>query len=302
VALAADLSEVPCVHTIGANGRVWSIVAAGSTVYLGGTFTQITDTDGKTFTRNNLAAIDANTVHLLQDWNPNASNTNGDLKVRAMALSSDGTRLFVGAPSARWVANPTADWRLYIDTATGNATSWNAGNVMGSVWALAASANRHYVGGDFTAVAGQPRERLAAVSPPTGVLDPTWKPRAHKLDGNTSTVRALHLSADGSLVYAGGLLQPFLRLSNGQSRCDRRHNRCPQHLIPPQPGRCRIVHRRLWGERVCGHGRPLEGIESFDGTTGQLRWSAPGGHPDPRATCRQSRSGMIRYTLADTSI
>ena len=60
---------------VGANGRIWSIVAAGETVYLGGAFTQVTDTDGKTYTRNNLAAIDANTGRLLQGWNPNATRT-----------------------------------------------------------------------------------------------------------------------------------------------------------------------------------------------------------------------------------
>jgi hypothetical protein len=166
VAVAADLSEVPDVHTIGANGRVWSIVAAGNTVYLGGAFTQITDTDGKTYQRNNLAAIDANTGRLLQNWNPNASNTNGDLKVRAMALSPDGSRLFVGGTFSRMSGQPHSRLAA-IDTATGNATSWNAGKVTGSVWALDASANRLYVGGDFTAVAGQPREHLASVSPST---------------------------------------------------------------------------------------------------------------------------------------
>lgn len=37
------------------------------------------------------------------------------------------------------------------------------------------------------------------------------------------------------------------------------------------------------GNVYVGTGDPLEGIESFGGTTGNLRWSVPGGHPDPRA-------------------
>src|SRR5215204_3827417 len=151
------IGEVADPGTVGANGRIWSIVAAGDTVYLGGTFTQVTDTDGKTYQRNNLAAIDANTGHLLQGWNPNATRSSGSSEVRAMALSSDGTRLFVGGTFTR--VGGTSHSRLAaIDTTTGQATSWNPGSVTGTVYALAASASRSYAGGDFTSVAGQPRE------------------------------------------------------------------------------------------------------------------------------------------------
>src|SRR5215204_4613164 len=95
------IGEVADPGTVGANGRIWSIVAAGDTVYLGGNHTQVTDTDGKTYQRNNLAAIDANTGHLLQGWNPNATNSSGSSEVRAMALSRDGSRLFVGGTFSR---------------------------------------------------------------------------------------------------------------------------------------------------------------------------------------------------------
>jgi hypothetical protein len=283
VALAAALSKVPDAHTIGANGRVWSIVAVGNTVYLGGAFTKITDTDGKTFTRNNLAAIDATTGRLLQNWNPNASNANGDLKVRAMALSSDGSRLFVGGTFTR-MSGQSHSRLAAIDPSTGAVLGgWNAGNVTGSVWALAASANRLYIGGDFTAVAAQPRERLAAVDPSTGVLDPTWKPRAHKLDGNTSTVRALHLSSDGTLVYAGGFFNHISDQRTGNLAAINATTGTLNTTFLPNQNDVVLCMDVSGGNMYVGTGDPLEGIESFNGTTGQLRWSVPGGHPDPRA-------------------
>src|SRR5215208_2994835 len=109
--------------TVGANGRIWSIVAAGETVYLGGAFTQITDTDGKIYARNNLAAIDANTGRLLQSWDPTATRDPSDTsQVRAMELSSDGTRLFVGGTFSTMSGQPHSRLAA-IDTATGRATS-----------------------------------------------------------------------------------------------------------------------------------------------------------------------------------
>jgi hypothetical protein len=60
VALAA-LSNTPDAGTVETNGRVWDVLRAGDTIYLAGAFTQISDTDGTTVARNNLAAIDART-------------------------------------------------------------------------------------------------------------------------------------------------------------------------------------------------------------------------------------------------
>jgi hypothetical protein len=269
--------------TIGANGRIWSIVAEGDTVYLGGDFTQVTDTDGKTYTRNNLAAIDANTGRLLQSWNPNATNSNGTSKVRAMALSRDGSRLFVGGTFSR--VGGTARGRLAaVDPTTGGLVGgWNAVNVEGSVWALATSVSRLYVGGDFTAVNGQARERLAAVDAATGALDSTWKPRAYRGDGQDATVRTLHLSADGTRVYAGGFFNHISDQRTGKLAAMNAATGALDAIFRANQDDVVLCMDVSGGNLYVGTGDPLEGIESFDGTTGQLRWSVPGGHPDPRA-------------------
>jgi WD40 repeat protein len=69
--------------------------------------------------------------------------------------------------------------------------------VSGTVYAIAYSGDRIFIGGDFTAVGGQPRSNAAALRP-DGRLDPTWQPNP---DG---IVRAIAASADGSRVFLGG--------------------------------------------------------------------------------------------------
>ena len=68
----------------------------------------------------------------------------------------------------------------------------------GMVWAIAASADgsRVFVGGDFTKVDGQTRNRIAAFDTATGALVSTWKPSV--------SYRVKALAVSGSTVYLGG--------------------------------------------------------------------------------------------------
>ena len=87
-----------------------------------------------------------------------------------------------------------------VDLATGDVLPWNP-DVNGVVRALALSPDGRtlYIGGDFTSVTGQPRNYLAALdtTSTSNALLP-WNPDAD------AVVRALLLSADGRIVYAGG--------------------------------------------------------------------------------------------------
>ena len=71
------------------------------------------------------------------------------------------------------------------------------------MWALAASATRLYVGGDFTAVNGQPRERLAAVDPTTGEIGP-WAPHVPCCGAGNLGVWALETDPLRGRLYVGG--------------------------------------------------------------------------------------------------
>jgi hypothetical protein len=280
-AALAALSNTPDKSAVEANGRVWDILRVGDKVYLAGSFTRITDKSGTTFTRNNLAAINADTGQVTA-WNPNATNSSRTSSVRSMALSSGGTRLFVGGTFTK-VGGLTRNRLAAIDLAKGTPVkTWSAG-ANSTVYAVSVSGSRLYMGGAFKTVAGQPRERLAAVDTSTGALDPTWKPRAHRGDGNTATVRTLDVSADGTRVYVGG----FFDHISGQWRHKLAAlNASTGALVSSfdPDTRNNILAMDVADGRVfVGTGDNLEGIEAFDAATGRRYWSIPGGHPDPGA-------------------
>lgn len=275
IALAA-VSDVPDEGTVGANGRVFDILVSDEKIYLAGTFTQLTDTDGTTVARNYLAAIDANTGKVTP-WNPNANNT-----VRTLALSSDGSRLFVGGNFAS-VGGINRNRLAAIDPVTGEVDRTWAVGVNSTVWALSVSGSRLYLGGDFTKVKQVPRERLAAVDTDTAELDANWTPSAHRLDGNRSTVYAMDVSADGSRVYAGGLFNHISGIRTEKLAALEATTGALDPLFAPATQNHIIAMDVSGGSVYVGTGDPLEGIEAFDATTGQLRWSVPGGHPDPGA-------------------
>src|SRR5215217_540339 len=144
-AALAALSDLPDSNTPGANGRISDILVSGDTIYLAGSFTQITDKDGNTFTRNNLAAVDANTGAVTA-WDPDARSTSGTSSVRTMALSSDGSRMFVGGTFSS-VGGLARNRLAAIDltSATGAVDrKWSGAGVNNVVRALAVSGNRLY--------------------------------------------------------------------------------------------------------------------------------------------------------------
>jgi hypothetical protein len=279
VTLAA-LSNTPD-DSVRANGRVWDILRAGDKVYLAGSFTRITNENGTTFARNNLAAIDALTGQVTA-WNPSATSSSNTSSVRSMALSSDGSRLFVGGTFTR-VGGTTRNRLAAIDTTTGAVDKKFSVGANSTVHALAVSGNRLYVGGDFSSVASQPRERLAAVDANTGALDLNWTPRAYRPDGNTSTVRALEVSTDGTRVYAGGHFNHISGQRTGKLAAINAATGALDATFRPGTDNV-IIAMDVWGGRVIvGAGDPLEGIEAFDATTGKRYWSIAGGHPAPQA-------------------
>jgi Ca2+-binding RTX toxin-like protein len=199
-----------------------------------------------------------------------------------MALSLDGSRLYIGGTFTR-IGNRTRNHLAAIDPATGALDrQWSAG-VNSTVFALSVSGSRLYLGGAFTKVKGEQREHLAAVDAATATLDPVWTPRAHRLDGNKGTVRALDVSADGTLIYAGGLFNHISDIRTEKLAALDATTGAVDPVFRPATQNRIIAMDVSGGSVYVGTGDPLEGIESFDATTGQLRWSVPGGHPDPAA-------------------
>lgn len=159
----------------------------GRRLFLGGEFTAVGGVD-----RFGLAAVDgeAGTVEA-------AFSATVVGRVRALALSPDGGRLYAGGRIDPGGGQPRRGLAA-LDAATGAAQPWHP-EVVGRVDALLAapSGGRVYVGGDFAQAGGQDRAHLARLDPATGVAD-AWAP------ATDAPVSALALSADGGRLYLGG--------------------------------------------------------------------------------------------------
>jgi hypothetical protein len=246
----------------------------GDRIYLAGNFTQLTNTDGTIVARNNLAAIDANTGRVDPDWNPNVTRPSSPStsSVRAMALSSDGSRLFVGGTFTN-VGGLNRNRLAAIDVASGQVNNqWNAG-VNSTVWALAVSGNSVYAGGDFTTVKSLPRTHIAKLDASTGNPYPNWTPSADQISPNHyGSVRALTFPQDQSRLYVGGYFQSISGQQTGNLvALDPTTGALDSGFRPGENNGIQCVAVAN-GRVFAGTGDPLEGIEAFDATTGQFAW------------------------------
>jgi hypothetical protein len=134
--------------------------------------------------------------------------TNSGGKVFAVIRS--GNYIYVGGQFTSIRSSPTGQSfaatnlaRFNADTGVGDST-WTpdvtgADMTTTTVYSLAASNGKIFVGGKFGAVNGIPRRNFAAVSPDTGAVDPTIDP---VVGTEASIVRAM--IASSSKVYIGG--------------------------------------------------------------------------------------------------
>ena len=179
---------------------VRALAVSGSTVYVGGDFTQI---GGKV--RNQIAALNASTG-AATNWNPNAnSGTGGYTLVDALVVS--GSTVYAGGHFSA-IGGQARKNIAALNTTSGAATGWHPQAAGGNelVTALVVSNSTVYAGGNFTVIGGQTRHGLAALNTTSGAAT-SWNPNA-----NTYWVDALAVS--GSTVYAGG---HFTQIG-GQSR------------------------------------------------------------------------------------
>jgi hypothetical protein len=178
------------------NGRVYAIMKVGTVVYVGGNFSQVTDNFGTTVNRNNLAAF--NLSGRVTAWNPNAN-----LDVRALA--SNGKRVFVGG-SFTTIHGQGAKGIAAISFA--GTRIWGGGVTGGIVRTLRLDRTRIIFGGTFSGVQGKKRNRLASVSPVTGVVG-SWNPDAdHPVDA--IVVGPNRIFIGGEFLTVGGKSQKHL--------------------------------------------------------------------------------------------
>ena len=171
------------------NGRVNAVIPdASGGWFIAGAFTQVGG-----IARNNIVRLKAD-KSVDMAWDPGA---NGE--IRSLALSRDGATLYVGGDFTI-LGGMNRDRLAKLDSATGQVDgAWNPGSDNSvQVLVLSADGRRLYAGGGFTAIAGAPRSRLAALDADSGAAITGWDPGA---DGD---VLDMTLSGDGAILYLGG--------------------------------------------------------------------------------------------------
>ncbi|MDG9704018.1 fibronectin type III domain-containing protein [Streptomyces sp. DH37] len=187
------------------DGIVWTLAHARGVVYVGGTFEHIRPPGAAPGTgelpRRNFAAFDAVTGEPL----PCAPEfTGGAETVRAMKASPDGSLLYIGGSfgSAGGVGRSNT---AALDTADCTvAADWKP-VVSSTVRAIDVTDTAVYIGGQFTTVQGQTRERVAALAPDSTLLPFNVTVRGSSISNDpTPGINAITVAPHLNKVVIGG--------------------------------------------------------------------------------------------------
>jgi hypothetical protein len=199
-------------------GRVMAMLEAGPIVYLAGEFTGLASPmGGPPLARPYLAALD------VVSGQPASFDAQVSGPVRALALSPDGRRLYIGGDFEHAGGGPAHNLAA-IDPTTGALDpTFLPPRLNSGVRALVLAGDRLYVGGNFTEILsnGQavPRPQLAALSAGSGALL-NWKPPPNgggeffgQTGEETTTgdglIYDLVLSGDGQELFVAGTFLRF---------------------------------------------------------------------------------------------
>ncbi|HEY1282193.1 MAG TPA: hypothetical protein VGF22_21110 [Acidimicrobiales bacterium] len=190
------------------NGKVFALARSGNTLYVGGKYAQQVSPDGLTKIKvKSLGRYDATTGDAIPGWAPKITEAGKAGTVNALAVSGDGSVLYVGgnfdAVDGVAVTNFAA-----VSTADGSLIPGFQHKFTTAVHVILWTPTDIYVGGAFQKVDAVPTSRLAAIDSTTGNIDPAWAPAAN------NTVRSMALATDGTTMFIGGIFTTM----NGVSR------------------------------------------------------------------------------------
>jgi hypothetical protein len=160
--IRADGSPYPWAPVL--DGSVQSLLRSGTTLFVGGRFTQIAGA-----ARSRLAAIDLPTRTPLP-WTADVSGAGADTVVSALALG--GGALYVGGSFGSVGGQPRANLAA-VDAGLGSTTPWNPGP-NSTVLTIAVRDTFVYAGGLFDSVGSIPRSLFALIGTNAGLPREDW--------------------------------------------------------------------------------------------------------------------------------
>lgn len=246
----------------GADGEVTALAMGGSTLYAGGLFSSI---GGQL--RDRLAALDAGTG-LATSWDPHLGFG------RILSLAANANRVFVSGPETSAYPNPPQYPFAAVDGLTGVNLGWAAAPNQ-EVLAMAATPTRLYVGGKFTSIGGQARNRIAALDANSGAVA-SWNPGAG-WDVN-------NLLTSGRLVYAVGFFSSIGGQPRNYAAALDSATGAPTSWTPGAADPCYDI--AVSGGRVYIPGRNIT-----------FPWAPPGGYNDMGIAVTDSATGLSRAWL-----
>ncbi len=181
------------------NGKVYALAQSGNTLYVGGKYAQLVSPDGVTKIKvKSLGRLDATTGNGIAGWGPKITQDGKAGTVRALAVSGDGSMLYVGG-TFNAVDGVTVKNFAVVSTTDGSLIAGFQHKFTTAVHVIKVTPGLVYIGGAFTTVDGTARGNLVALNPATGALDPTWLPMAN------DTVRSMAFASDGTTMFIGGI-------------------------------------------------------------------------------------------------
>jgi uncharacterized delta-60 repeat protein len=192
------------------------VVQPDGKILVGGEFNSFTPNGGPPVPRYHLARLNADgTLDTAFDCNVNC-NMNGTPS--AIAVQGDGKVLVGGSFSM--VGGQIRRFFARLDGTTGHVDAFDAGvDPSGSNFISALTLQpdgKILVGGIFTSIGGQTRNRIARLDPNTGLAD-SFDPNP---GSGLSVITAIALQADGKIVVAGSFGSIGGQLRNNMARLD----------------------------------------------------------------------------------
>ena len=181
-----------------ADWPVWAyVVQPDGKIIIAGDFSFLRPNGGPPVLRNYIA-------RLKQDGNLDpAFDPDANGSVRDVALQADGKILVAGGFTI--IGDEARRYLARLDPATGKADSFNPDpNPDGNVWTIAVQPDgKIIVGGTFTSIGGQLRNRIARLDPNTGLAD-SFDPNANSFVYHVAGQPDGKVLAGGGYDYIGG--------------------------------------------------------------------------------------------------